>query len=160
MGLDFEIVVDEELYTYSENKHIVALCYLKFMDGYFPNDRWTDLVNSVLGMWTYDLTKHSNCDTKKFILYFMDGPYRLDVAKDENMKATIQCVNYRYEDVVEMSFVCYFIDLLKAVYEANKKMSKMLFDKKMHKGKYASVYKDYLLNCEDLMVAIESLNAF
>jgi len=84
----------------------------------------------------------------------MDGPYRLDVTKDKEMKTTIQCINFRNKELTEQTIQCDYVDLLIAVYKAVNKFSKILYGKEMHIGRYENVYKQSLITSKELKVAI------
>ena len=93
---ELKIVIQEEIFTTNITTNLVLSLFLDYDGTYFPNKQWADFAD-ILNMWTYTLLKHNGENEAKFILYFMDGLYRLDVTKDKEMKVTIQCINFRNE---------------------------------------------------------------
>lgn len=150
---ELKIVIQDEIFTSNNTTNIVLPLYLEYDELYFPDKQWTDFAD-ILNMWTYKLLMHIREDKSKFILYFMDGPYRLDVTKDKEMKITIRCINFRYKELTEQTIQCDYVDLLIAVYKAVKKFSKILYDKKMHIGRFEVVYKQSLIASKELKAAI------
>lgn len=150
---ELKIIIEEEMFTSNVTKNIVLPLFLEYDGTYFPDKHWTDFAD-VLNMWTYALIGHIREDESKFKLYFMDGPYRLDVTKDKEMKTTIQCINFRNKELTERTIQCHYADLLIAVYKAVKKFSKILYDKKMNTGRFEDVYKQSLLTSKELKTAI------
>jgi hypothetical protein len=107
-------------------------------------------------MWTYTLVENIDKENVTFTLPFMDGPFRLDVIKKDT-KLTIQCIYDNKEDVIRYTFKCEHMELLLAVYRAIRTVLKKMYDNDMHRGKYASVYKDYIFVSKKLKTAIEGL---
>jgi hypothetical protein len=150
---ELKIVIQDEIFISNITTNLVLPLYLDYDGTYFPNNQWTDFAD-ILNMWTYKLLKHIREDESKFILYFMDGPYRLDVTKDKEMKITIQCINFRNKELTEQTIQCDYVDLLIAVYKAVNQFSKILYDKKMHTGRFEDVYKQSLITSKELKVTI------
>jgi hypothetical protein len=153
---DLSIIVDGEIYATSKSSNIIAEIYLDYRGNYFPFSQWTDF-SSILNMWSYNMLDHLGKFKSHFILYFMDGPYRMDVAKDKDMKMTVECVNSRDDDMVVFSFTCNYVDFLSALYQAMKKMSTLMFDNNMQTGKTKPVYIQFISTANDLKTAIDSL---
>ena len=153
---ELKIVIQEEIFTSNITTNLVLPLFLESDGTYFPNKQWTDFAD-ILNMWTYTLLKHIGKKEAKFILYFMDGPYRLDVTKDKEMKVTIQCINFRNEELTEQTIQCDYVDLLTAVYKAVNKFNKILYDKEMHIGRFEAIYKQSLIASKELKVTIGGL---
>ena len=154
---ELKIVILDEIITSNITTNLVLPLYLDYNGTYFPNNQWTDFVD-ILNMWTYTLLRHIREDESKFILYFMDGPYRLDVTKNKKMKTTIKCINFRNKELIEQTIQCDYVDLLIAVHKAVKKFSKILYNKKLHTGRFEDVYKQSLIANKELKVAIGNFN--
>ena len=151
-----KIVIQEELFISSVTTSLVLPLFLDCGGVYFPCNHWTDFVD-ILNMWSYTLIRHVDEKEAEFILYFMDGPYRLDVIKDREMKLTIQCVNFRGTELVELTVQCEYIELLEAVYKAVNKFSKILYERNMHKNRFEATYNQSLLTSKELKAVINQI---
>ncbi|WP_395546290.1 MULTISPECIES: hypothetical protein [unclassified Lacrimispora] len=87
--IELKTVIQEEIFTSNITTNLVLPLFLDYDVTYFPNKQWTDFAD-ILNMWTYTLLKHYGENEAKFILYFMNGPYRLDV----NIKLSINLTKY------------------------------------------------------------------
>ncbi|MBE5993226.1 MAG: hypothetical protein E7247_12675 [Paenibacillaceae bacterium] len=153
---ELKIVIDEEMFISNITTNIVLPLYLEYDGLCFPNNQWTDFAD-ILNMWSYKLLMYIREDKPKFDLYFMDGPYRLDITKDKEMKIIIRCINFRYKEMIEQTIQCDYIDLLTAVYKAANKFSKILYDKEMHIGRFEAAYKQSLITSKELKAAMSRL---
>lgn len=153
---ELKIVIQDEIFTSNITTNIVLPLHLDYDGMYFPDKQWTDFAD-ILNMWTYKLLMHIREDESKFILYFMDGPYRLDVTKDKEMKITIRCINFRNKELTEQTIQCDYVDLLIAVYKAVNKFSKILYGKEMHIGRFENIYKQSLIASKELKATIARL---
>jgi hypothetical protein len=151
-----QIIVDGEFYTSSQSKNLIVVLYIDHCGISFPDDQWTDFID-VLNMWTFALVDNIKNENVTFSLPFMDGSFRLDVVKKEDMKITVRCISDSREEIIKYTFECEYIELLWAVYRAIKTVLKKMYDSDMHKGKYGSVYKDYVFVIKKLKTAIDEL---
>jgi len=149
-----QIIIDGEIYTSEQSTNLVTTLYIDYYGICFPDNQWADF-SSVLNMWSCTLLEHSGKSEANFALYFMDGPFRLDVIKDKDMKLTIQCVNCRKDEVVETTISCDYVDLLSAVYHALQKFAKMLHEKDMSQGKYKLAYEQAITTMKALKNLID-----
>lgn len=153
---EIKIVIQDKIFTSNDTTNLVLPLFLDYDGIYFPGNQWTDFAD-ILNMWANTLLQQIGENESKFILYFMDGPYRLDVTKDREMKLTIRCVNFRDVELIELAIQCEYVDLLKAVYKAVNKFSRILYDQEMHQDKYKVVYKQSLITSKELKAAIDRL---
>lgn len=147
-----EIIVGDDIFAPDYSSEIVLPLFLAHDGEYFPDEQWTDFA-SVLNMWAYDLIKYERYQTSKFELYFMDGPYRLDIVKTGDQVA-IHCVE-AHSNVDRMTILCTYVELLKAVCEASYKVGKLLYMKGIYQGKYAPIYKQATITGNALKATIE-----
>lgn len=150
-----EFIVGDDIFTSNETVEVVLPLYLAHNGMFFPCEHWTDFA-SILDMWAYDLLKYSKRKTGKFIMYFMDGPYRLDVTKNEN-NVTIQCVNAHDDETITETISCTYAELLRAVRKASGRVGKALYEKGMHQGRHEPIYKQTIITGNDLRAAIEGI---
>jgi hypothetical protein len=108
-------------------------------------------------MWSYELLNQCGKFKSHFRLSFMDGPFWLYVAKNKEMKLSVECVNDRKDEIVEFTFECDYVDFLTALHQAVRKLIKLIYDNKMHKGKTKSSYKQFVLIGNELKAAIDCL---
>ena len=153
---ELQIVIDGEIFSSNQSANLITKLYLCYRDICFPGDQWTDFVD-ILNIWSCTLLRHSGESEADFILYFMDGPFRLDVAKDKDMKLTIKCVNFRKEEIIQFIINCDFVELLGALYQATKRVSEMMFENTLIRGKNKSTYKQFILTNNKLKTAIDKL---
>ena len=152
-----DIVIDYDIYTFASpsDLFIDTKFYIDYQGKSFPSNQWTDFTNPILNMWKYNLLEARYSNNVKFSLYFMDGPYRLDVFKDDKMQLTIEAVNSRgSNEVSEFKVQCSYYDFLKSFYEAIKKFNYMLYSKGMNKGKFEDVYNQNIKTMQELKAII------
>lgn len=65
------------IFISEDSKNIMTEFYIKCNEVSFPYDNWTDFTIPVLNMWFNNLINNSEIQKLDFILYFMDGPYKL-----------------------------------------------------------------------------------
>ena len=155
----FSIIVKADTFT-TDYPHIIDTpFYISSQGKVFPDSQWTDFTYPILNDWAYALLRHRDKNESKFSLHFMDGPFRLDVTKDKDMKLTIQCVNFRKEETTELTINCNYVDFLLALYQAIKKTSEIMFNNNIHQGKFESVYKQLNLISKELETVIGSYSS-
>ena len=137
----FEIIVsDEKFFISGSSEYIFTLIYIECDGICFPDNKWTDFTFDVLSMWEYQLLDAKK--NKSFILYFMDGPFRMDVFMDNNMQLTINCVNERGpEDTVIMTMQCSYFEFLEVYVDAINKFKEVLYLHKQHITSYSNCIK-------------------
>ena len=153
-----KISLDNEMFSSDNATDIVALLSISYDENYFPNSKWTDFVCSVLGMWAHTLQVNETLSNVNFSLYFMDGPYRLDAFKDENMWLILKCINSRSTDIVEYTFQCEYYEMVEALREAFKKITYILHSRRMHDGKHRLTYEQSLITAQKLKQILDRSN--
>ena len=154
---ELNIIIERKFYTSDISTNIVSRFFIEYQGKCFPNNEWTDFAEPVLGMWTHKLLQNRYSSKNKFKLYFMDGPFWMDVYKDDNMQLSIDCINDRgINKVIEHTMVCSYYDFLRALYNALKKFNYILYSDAMHKGQYESVYRQNLINIKEIKDVLNS----
>lgn len=148
-----QIIVGGQIDTSEQSTSLVTTLYIDDGGVCFPDHQWTDFTD-VLHMGSYTLLKHSGKSKANFVLYFMDGPFRLDVKKEKDRKLTIQCVHFRNEAVVKATISCDYVDLLSAIHRALGNLNRMLREKGMSEGKYKSGYAQTIITMKSLEAVI------
>jgi hypothetical protein len=62
-------------------KNVTVTFFLDINGNVFPNEQWTDFAIIVLSWWTKEVIENYQLEHVDFILYFMDGPYRIECSK-------------------------------------------------------------------------------
>ena len=150
-----KIIIDDKLYPSTISTDIVSIFTIEYCGNYFPHKKWTDFTNPLLNMWTYHLVENEYINNINFILYFMDGPYRMDIFKDDRMQLKIKCINSRREEVVEYSFEYDYYEFLKELRKAIKKFNYILYKKQMHIGEFEGVYEQTIISTKELTEVIK-----
>ena len=100
--------------TFAELNSIWGLIYLKFDSACFPDDTWYDAISSVLIMWFEEIIDLFTKRKKQGILYFMDGPYRIEITVLDNDTIECRCMYIEQEHLVvresSASFVNSFLE--------------------------------------------------
>ena len=149
------IVVENDIFVSELSDDLVnTIFYIDYNGKYFPSNQWTDFANRVLGMWAYTLLECKDSADIKFVLYFMDGPFRMDVVKDNKMQLTIDCINSRKDEFTEFTFECSFYEFLSAMCDALKEFNLILYNNGMHKGRFEPVYRQNIITMKKLQNAI------
>lgn len=69
-----------EDYEYS-CKNVTVTFFLDINGNVFPGEQWTDFAIIVLSWWTKEVIENYHLEHADFVLYFMDGPYRIECSK-------------------------------------------------------------------------------
>lgn len=163
--IDGDVHYYDKVFSVKKNKYIITKfpnisteIYLKYEEIYFPDYKWTDLTESLLGMWTYALFDHMHKSNVKFTLYFMDGPYQIDIFKDDDMRLEVNCVHCKTQgDYIELTFCCEYVDFLQSLYSAAKAFSYLLYKNGMNSGKFEAIYVQSIARTNELKNAIAKL---
>lgn len=106
-----KIVVSDSDVFVSESENVIdTVVYVQIGDTVFPDNRWSDMTLSILSMWTENLIRHEG-QVSSYILYFMDGPYYLEINQDINT-LFVTGVSERQNRCIEFSFTCSRRDFL------------------------------------------------
>ena len=146
----FKIVIKDNFFLSENDTNIFTGIYIDSMGVCFPDGQWTDFVEFILGTWLHNLLKEKNSINTKFSLYFMDGPYRLDVYKNSNMQLDINCISARDVDKIEHKFSCTYSVFLQELYSAIETFNQILYNKNMYKGEYENAYKQTIIFMEKI----------
>jgi hypothetical protein len=76
----FIVTVDTSSLTRSSRGQIVGVAYTTINGCAYPKAEWSDSVIPVLSSWLESLFDLANRSSGKVSLYFMDGPFRIEVA--------------------------------------------------------------------------------
>ena len=105
----FELHI-KDLEITSESKFATwGIIYFQFDDLCFPDDMWYDAVSSLLDMWVYILDDFLCTDEKQCDLPFMDGPYEIQLIKDESEHIVMFC---KSDDAIIAEYKIRVIDLI------------------------------------------------
>lgn len=154
-----KIKIGDDIITSHATSNSVTTFYIVYQGTCFPDDHWTDITDSVLGIWTTHMLRNIGDSENKFTLPFMDGPYRLDVVKDRDMQLIINCICFRHEDCIQYTIHCGYVDFLSALHQAFNDFNYILHKNGMNKGKYENVYNQTIISMRELKEAITLLSS-
>ena len=154
----FKIIIGDDFVFSSISGTVVAGIYVETVERSFPDNQWTDFVERVLGTWLYNLVDAKNKANVDFNLFFMDGPFRLDVHKDNQMNLSVSCINARYDEKAEIVFCCTYVEFLQELYRAFNQFKTYLYKKKMGDDIYESAYKQTIISLNTIRDTIKELN--
>ena len=145
-----EIVIEDDIYI-TKNKNVVdTKIHIEENGRCFPSDGWTDFTFPILEWWKNNLISARYADNHSFQLPFCDGPFWLEVQKNENMELKIECVNDRTKRRTELTTYCGYYEFLQELYNAFKTFSKILYKNNMHEGDFSSIYRQTMLSVNEL----------
>jgi len=113
-----EIVVkyNEKYFLPDRFNKVFTEFYLSFDNTCFPCVGWTDFPCIVLQWWANELIKMRCLDNYTAKLYFMDGPFRLELFKDGKMGLEVSGVNSRGKnETKELIMKCSYYDFSQAL---------------------------------------------
>ena len=76
------VIEDKDVSVF--NNLVDTPLWIKAQDCCFPFKDWNDCAYPVLLMWAENMIRYIDRDNGTFDLYFMDGPYALNVARDQD----------------------------------------------------------------------------
>jgi len=153
-----KIIIENDIFVSNTSEIVNTVFYIDYQGTCFPDNQWTDFADTVLQWWAYALIKNKDLKDVNFDLYFMDGPYRLNVYKGANMDLTISCINSRVEDISELIIKCSYIEFMLALHDAFKSFSNILYCNKMHEGRFEPIYRQSIIIMNEIKEIISSYN--
>lgn len=141
---NFEIIIKDELFL-SDSNIIASIFYIIIEGKSFPIEDWNDYTSINLETWINILINKKNESNTNFKLFFMDGPYRIDIYKNDSMELFIKCVNFRNREIVEESGNCNYFDFLNELRKAAQKFIYMLYLNELHNERFKVLYEQLIL---------------
>ena len=90
----------------------------------FPDSEWTDFAFPIIYQWAEKLLENYRISSSSYTLYFMDGPYRLDVEQyNDKLKLAGVCFNKKR---VDFEFVCSYLEFLSELLKASRFLTRMI----------------------------------
>jgi len=151
---DLEIVIGDD---FQVSESIITTFYLDYKGYCFPDNKWIDFTEAILSAWTNTLFKNRNVSDAYFRLNFMDGPFWLDVAKNQNMQLTIDCINDRQNRFSELQFIISYQEFLSVLYKAYKSLNRILYETGRSKDRFEATYNYTITSMKQLKQEIQIL---
>ena len=151
---DFRIVVEDDTFISNDSCLINTIFFIEFQGKYFPDKQWTDFAPSVLGLWKTSLLQKIENHESNFSLYFIDGPYRLDVKKNNDGHFAIDCVCFRYVDNIQLTIRCNYVDFLRALHQAFESLKGILYKNDIDRDRFDGTYQQVIISMRELDEAI------
>lgn len=152
---DFRIVIEDNIFVTSYTSTVDTTFFIVYKNKAFPFEQWTDFTFPILEEWKCDMLNYKESSNAKFTLYFHDGPFWLEVFKDDKMELKIDCVNDRYKRRIEETIYCNYYDFLKIIYKSLKTFIKILYKNGMNVGAFSSVYEQLVLSQKELRAILK-----
>ena len=126
---EFSIVVSgEDAIISAGPSPIVDTPFCVILNGeFFPDNAWTDYSFPVLCMWAESVLRNLDKEKTNYALYFMDGPYRIEVRQCRE-ELILEGINSRATDRVEYTARTTFQTLLNELLDAFRVLNKILID--------------------------------
>lgn len=150
-----KIVIDDDVFVTKNTNIVDTKLHIEAHGCCFPSEGWTDFTFPVLEWWKNNLISARYANSYLFQLPFHDGPFWLEVFKDENMELIIECINNRSAKKIEFTVYCGYYEFLQELYNAFKKFGKILYENNMHEGDFSSVYQQTMLSINELKEIIK-----
>jgi len=145
-----KIVIEDDIFV-TDNTHVVnTTFFLSYKNQKFPYDKWTDFTFPILEEWKYDLLRIKNAQNVITTMSFHDGPYWLNVHKDNKMNLKIECINDRKDRFVAFVIECKYCEFLESIYSTLKLFIKILYKNNMYIGAFDSVYKQSIISKNEI----------
>lgn len=122
------IVINETSIIEGKSGQITGEIYFETSRGGFPEKNWNDFVVVVLSWWTNSLANLLLNDENETNFYFMDGPYRVFVAKSSDNMLKMQFCSDKTDgifDTESISIITMQKILLKSCRKALRSISQM-----------------------------------
>ena len=120
MDHSFEIILTDHLLEVFPISRLLDTEFYVVCDGVaFPGEGWTDCALSVIAMWIEDIVRHSGYKKTTYLLYFMEGPYWLEV-QQEGEELILSGIEERKDKEVKFTVSC-------TVQEMRKKLKRTLY---------------------------------
>lgn len=144
------IVIEDDLYVTKNLNVVDTKIHIEEDGNCFPSEEWTDFTFPVLEWWKNNLISARYINNQSIQLPFHDGPFWLEVFKDENMELKIECINDKSIRKTELVIYCGYYELLQELYKAFKTFGKILYKNNMHEGDFQSVYRQTMSSINEL----------
>ncbi|SFS45560.1 hypothetical protein [Marininema halotolerans] len=105
-----EVIVDVDSLAMYSSGNIVGDIFITEKMNSFPDQYWFDFPIIILGWWNRAVERLSKAKIGSTeILYFMDGPFRVNAAKIENKKVKLSFLKYDrvevFTSIVDMAYL-------------------------------------------------------
>lgn len=147
---DMELIIKDDIYVTSYTSVVNTTCYILYSGRSFPDNKWTDFVFPILEEWKYNLLKIEKLVNTLVYLYFHDGPFWLEVYKDDSMNLKIECINDRKEKYSEMTIYYGYYDFLKCIQNTLKSFIKILYKNNMNEKEFSGMYKQSIISKNEI----------
>lgn len=87
----FQLIIVQDIPL--SDTSLSTVFYVKLNNYCFPDSQWTDLTYDVLMMWVAEIVRGQSVLTKR-TLYFMDGPYRIEITKASNTEVSLHFLRH------------------------------------------------------------------
>lgn len=122
----FEIMTGSDFFFGSTGQCFTCTFYCQTDDGAFPDSEWTDFAQTVLSWWSDAIAGAVHAKDMKFKLLFEDGPFWIDVTKqNDDVMLHFNTDRRNTQTIPDVHMT--FYDLAKAVEKAMRSLSSSLY---------------------------------
>lgn len=91
------IVFDASTLEQRDNasRSITGVLYFDFSGFHFPSEQWNDFAVVIITWWLSAIQKLERDIEREVVLRFMDGPYYLRLAREDDATALLRCIEDR-----------------------------------------------------------------
>ena len=144
------IEIEDDIFVTSNIHAVNTKIHIEYDGQCFPSATWTDFTFPILEEWKNNLIMASRSDSLQFNLFFQDGPFWLEVYKNDTMDLKINFINARTIKKSELTLYCGYDEFIKEIYRAFKTFAKILYKNKMNVGDFSSVYQQTMFSINEL----------
>ena len=149
----FKIIVEDDIHMEESSDIIDSPFYIQCEEFIFPCNKWIDFTYPVLEEWKWNLIKCKEISRSKFILYFHEGSYWLEICKTaDNMY-----INFMDNKSSVKYYECDYISLVESLYVAYKDFAKILYKNDVYGARVQGIYNQIVSSIKELKILIKSL---
>ena len=115
---------DNNVTVAKDGSYIFMPIHIESEEQSFPDNSWTDFAFPIIYQWAENLIKNINLPNSSYTLYFMDGPYCLNIKQQRN-KLKLVGVNFNKQGS-QFEMVCYYHEFLAEILKASRFLRRMI----------------------------------
>ena len=141
-----KIVIEDDINMEDSSDIIDCPLYIECEELSFPCKGWIDFAYPILEEWKYNLVKAKNSYEDRFMLYFHEGSYWMEIyKKDTELK-----INFVMDKHTVKEYVCDYYDLINELYTAYKTFAKILYKNEKYQSRISGAYRQTMQSIKEL----------
>ena len=140
------IVIGDDINMEDSSDIIDCPLYIECEELVFPCEGWIDFTYPVLEEWKYNLLSTRNSHEDRFMLYFHEGSYWMEIRKmDMELK-----ISFVKDKQTVKEYVCDYYDLIDELYMAYKTFAKILYKNEKYQSRISGAYSQIMQSITEL----------